>query len=134
MSFFKKIFGGREIKVAYGVLDEANLRLDNQEFTLVRSKIEEFLNKHPNDIVNLIKSGTSPRQWAYSSIANVAGDLLESGQFHIYRGVLNPTGQGPNLLKLYDSAVEELVNMGAIDLSSAEIERKALRDSMKNVG
>lgn len=134
MSFFKRIFGGKEIKAAFGLLDEANLTLNNQEFNLVRSKIEEVLKKHPDDIVKLFNSGTPPRQWAYSSIANVAGDLLETGQFHMYRGTLNPMGPGPNLLKLFDSALDELVKMGAIDLSTAETEKKALRDNMKGVG
>ena len=34
------------------------------------------------------KPGGTPREWVYIQIGNVAGDMLESGQYHIYRGVL----------------------------------------------
>jgi len=61
MSFLKKIFGGKEIKAAFGVSDETNLTLNNQEFSLVKSKIEKVLNKYPEDIIKLFKSGTLPQ-------------------------------------------------------------------------
>jgi hypothetical protein len=123
-SIFRKLFGNNEIKAAYGVLDEACHMLNNKDFDLVRKYIDNDLKNHSEYIIKLIKDGTSPRQWAYSSIANIAGDLLETGQYHIYRGVLNPLKSGNNLLKLYDDALDELVKMGSIDINKANFEKK----------
>jgi hypothetical protein len=134
MSFFKKIFGGDEIKAAIGTLDEAKISLNNPAYSIVRAEIDKVLNRHASELKNIIANGTPPRQWAYSAIANVAGDLLESGQFHLYRGVLNPVGHGQDLLKLYDTALDELVKMGAMSSSSTDTEKKALRNNLKSIG
>jgi hypothetical protein len=133
-SIFNKIFGAKEIKAAYRVLDEACRTLNNEDFDIVRKYIEKVLKKFPNDIAKLIKDGTSPREWGYSSIANVAGDLLETGQYHLFPGVINPFGSGNNLLKLFDDAIDELVKMRAIEINNAKVQKKALRDNIKNVG
>ncbi len=134
MTFFKKIFGSKEIKSALCVIEEAKTTLENTEFHIIESILKEILRKHPNDIINIIKNGTPARQWGYAAIANVTGDLLETGKYHIHRGMLNPLGPGASLLKLYDSAVDELVRMGIVNVSSAEIEKKALRKNLNTVG
>lgn len=130
----KKIFRSKELKLAFNVLNEAGVKLNNQDFNIVKLKIKEVLDEDPKIIKKLFSDGISPYQWAYSAIANVTGDLLESGQFHIYREVLNPLGPGKNLLKLYDSAVDELVKMSVVDSDTANIEKKALRKNIRNVG
>jgi len=130
----KKIFRSKEVKVAFNVLDEAGVKLNNPDFNIVELKIKQVLNEDPKGIEKLFSHGTSPYQWAYSAIANVTGDLLESGQFHLYRAVLNPMGPGKNLLKLYDSAVDELVKMSVVDSDTANIEKKALRKNIRSVG
>ena len=60
--------------------------------------------------------------------------MLESGQYHIYRGVLNPMGPGEDLLKMFDATYDELVHMKAIDPGYANKQKAALRKNMKDVG
>ena len=67
-------------------------------------------------------------------ILNISGDMVESGQHHIYRGVINPMGPGQNLLKIFDSAMDELVKLGDTDKENAETQKKAIRENIKNVG
>lgn len=67
-------------------------------------------------------------------IANISGDTVGSGQYHIYRGVLNPIGPGQNLLKILDSAMDELVRLGDTDKENAETQKKATRENTRKVG
>ncbi|MEK7950440.1 hypothetical protein [Luteolibacter soli] len=43
----------------------------------------------------------TPRQVALQFAGNTAGDALESGKWHLYRGVLSPAGN--ELMRLYDA-------------------------------
>ena len=103
---------------------------------MVRSIIEKALLTKPADLVRDIQesSGRTPREWVYSQIGNIAGNLLETGQYHIYRGVLNPMGPGGDLLKMYDATYDELVQMKAIDQDYANEQKEALRKNIQNVG
>ena len=67
-------------------------------------------------------------------IANTSGDMVESGQYHIYRGVLNPMGPGEDLLNIFDSAMDELVKLGDIDEKNAQVQKEALRKNIQGVG
>jgi hypothetical protein len=132
--FRRKLFQSKEIMDAQKALNQAATLIGNPDVSLVKGEIEKVIIQHPDDIVNAIKSGISPLQWATSALANVAGDMLETGKYHIYRGFLNPAGPGNSLLKIYDTAIDHLVQMGAVDSMSANTEKKALRDNLKTVG
>lgn len=134
IKFLNRLFAKKELKTTLGVLGEASCTFDNPAYELVRSKIEEVINEKPNEIVNLIQGGTPPRQWIYTAIANLAGDLVQSGEYHMYRGVLNPLGLGKDLLRLHDSAIDELVRIGVVDSNSAATAKKAIRENIKEVG
>lgn len=60
--------------------------------------------------------------------------MLESGQYHIYRGVLNPMGPGKDLPMMFDATYDELVQMKAIASDYAEQQKAALRENIKGVG
>jgi len=134
MGFFQRLFPSRESKMVSKLLDEVDETFDNSAFPIVREKIERVISENPPELKNLLKDTNSSYEWVYSSIANVAGDMLESGQYHMYRGVLNPTGYGPTLLELFDVAVDELVKLRAINQDLAQKEKSALRKNLNNVG
>lgn len=78
-------------------------------------------------------------QFIVGSISNYAGDLLERGNFHLYRGVLSPAGE--KLLEYYDFAMTQLKNLGGIQADGSMItdeyikqERKVLLENIKNIG
>jgi len=132
MKFLKKLFAPKEVRAALGVLDEANYKFNSTAFQLVRNQVEEIILARPKEFARVIQKGNTPRQWVYSSIANRAGDHVESGQHHFYRGALNPLGE--DLLRLFDSAVDELVRLGAVDADNAETQKVAIRESIKSAG
>lgn len=134
MKFLKKIFAQKEVKAALGILDEASYKFDNEAFRIVRKPIEKTILAKSHKFVNVIQNGVSPREWTYTAIAEVAGDLLGSGSYHIYRGVLNPLGPGNDLLKLFNAAIDELTKIGALDIKEAKAAKNAIRDNIKSVG
>jgi len=136
MNFLKKAFPSKEVKAALGALDEAANRFQTEAFRIVRNVIERSLQANPNAFVHLIheSGGRTPREWVYSQIGNIAGELLESGQYHIYRGVLNPIGPGNDLLKMFDATYDELLQMKAVDPAYANRQKEALRKNIQDVG
>lgn len=134
MKFIKKLIAPKEIKAALGILDEASCIFDSSAFEMVKNKIEELVLSRPEEFIQLVQKGTSPRQWIYSVMANISGDLIESGEFHVYRGVINPVGPGEDLLKLFDASVDELVRINAIDQAKADEQKSAIRENIKGVG
>lgn len=146
MSFFKKLTAPKEVRAALAVLDEiactkvsqlgitipsASCWHDSEGFQIVRNEIEKMILARANEFARMIQKGTSPRQWVWGAVANIAGDLIESGQYHIYRGVLNPLGPGEYLAQLFGVAVDELASMGTVDPDYARDQKAAL---WKNVG
>ena len=124
----------KEVNEALKMLDDLEQSLDNASFWLVRDHIEKVILAQPNKFADLIRRGTPLRVWIFSAIANTAGDLVESGNYHIYRGTINPLGPGFDLLKLFDMAIDELVKMKVLKEERAKEEKRAIRENIKNVG
>ncbi len=129
----KKSFASKDIKEALVILDEIGRTIGGSGFDLVREPVEKYLVSHGKEYKETV-SETSARQWVYSAVANTAGDFMESGHYHIYRGVLNPMGPGGDLLKLFDSTIDELVKMGALEAENAKKEKARLRKNMDQMG
>lgn len=136
MSILRKAFAPQEVKAALGALEEAAYRFQFDAFQMVRTVIEKSLFSNPDAFVRAIREsgGRTPREWVYSQIGNIAGDMLESGQFHIYRGVLNPIGPGEDLLKMFDVTYDELLQMKAVTPEYATSQKDALRECIRGVG
>lgn len=122
-----------EVKEAMEILDEAEEKFGTG-FDLVSEHIEKGINENTKQFLEVVGKGRSVRKYIYSMIANISGDMVESGQYHIYRGVINPMGPGQNLLKIFDSAMEELIELGDTDRENAETQKKVIRENIKNVG
>ncbi len=71
---------------------------------------------------------------ALTMIANLAGDWLETGKYHMYRGVLNPLTGGESLLRVYNGTVDRLEEVGEISKDDAERNKKQLLDNIKSNG
>ena len=132
MKFLKKILASKEVKAALGVLDEAELSLDSGEWQLVRGRIENIILARPTDFTRVIQKGADPRVWVYSAIANFAGDCAESGEYHIYRGVLGPSGK--TFLRIFRAAVDELTRLGNMDAEFAAKQKTAIWKNIETAG
>jgi len=62
----------------------------------------------------------------------VAGDLVTSGHYHIYRGLLSTIGEG--LLGIFDYAEDELVKVGHTDAEAAAKDKAGVRQNIKEMG
>jgi len=122
----------KEVCSALDILDEAKYKLDSPAFEKVQRCVKLAIQENISDVVRIIREEQPPRHYVYSMIANVSGDWLESGEYHMYRGVLNPMGEG--MLKLFDTTVDELVLIGACDKKFAKEQKKGVRANIKTVG
>jgi len=135
MNFLAALFPSKEFKAVLGVYNEAKFRFkDSEAFKLVEADIKKWISSHPIKITSLVSEGAPPRQVVYALIANIAAYRVESGNYHIYRGVLNPMLHGGKLLKLFDEATDELMKIGSWTEEQAKREKKAIRDNIKEVG
>ena len=131
---FKKSFSKKEVKEAIGILKEASQEFGSGGFDLVKEHIEKSILSNTNQFIDVVRKGRSVRKYVYSMIANISGDMVESGQYHIYRGVLNSMGPGEDLLKIFDAAMTELVRLGDSDVENANKQKAAVRENIKTVG
>ncbi len=130
----KRLFPPKEVKAIFDVIDEADTKFNHcVGFKLVREYLERIVHSDPGAVAKKVREGLSPRQITYSLIANVSGDMLESGDYHVYRGVLNPM-VGEDLLRVFDGATDEGVAMGAEPAEKAERNKAAIRKNIANVG
>lgn len=130
----KKSFSKKEVKEALGILEEASQKFGSGGFDLVKEHVEKSILSDTEQFMDVVRKGRSVRKYVYSMIANVSGDMVESGHYHIYRGILNPMGPGEDLLKIFDSAMDELVELGDTDKKNAEEQKEAVRKNMENMG
>ena len=113
-------FASKEVRTVLSLLCEAGSLFDATTFELVRSRIEKDVISRCHEYEHAIRDGTPPRLLVYTAIANTAGDCIQSGEFHLYRGYLNPMGPGKDLLNMFDAAIDELVRIGATDAVHGE--------------
>lgn len=130
----KRVFPPKEIKDVLDTLNEIEAEFDNSGFQLVKRHIKNAIRITPDAVIDGIKQLKSSREWVYSWVVNIAGDLVESGQYHLYRGIINPMGPGNELLKIYNKAIDKLVEMKVLDSERAEKEKSALQENIKSVG
>jgi hypothetical protein len=134
MYFLKKLFASKEVRAAVGVLDEISCAFDGPAFDIVRKEVEDVIFGAPAHFSQRVREGTPPRKWVWSAIANIAGDLLETGQYNVgcCHGVLSPIGPGVDLLRLFDTAADELVKLGAATPEFAEKQKDAIRNNIRH--
>ncbi|MCG2726779.1 MAG: hypothetical protein L6420_11125 [Elusimicrobia bacterium] len=131
--YFTETEKDSEIKEALEILNLAANKF-GKDFHLVRRQIEKDINSDTKQFLNVVQNGRSVRKYIYSQICNISGDMLESGQYHIYRGTLNPMGHGKGLLKIFDTATDELLKLGDHDDKFAKEQKESIRENIKHIG
>lgn len=128
--------------VAISILEEyANNFNSNLFDTEIESKIKTFLTKDKKVLNNnkFYNDELMVRGLIAGMIGNYAGDLLESGEFHLYRGVLSPAGK--EMLKYYDFAMKEVLKIGGTNPNGEPLteeyiteQRNILLENIRQVG
>ncbi len=130
----RRLLAPKEVKVALDALDQIGKEMSNHAFDTVKSRIEDEFLKNPRPVSYEAKKGVSPYNQVCFAMANLAGDLLESGEYHMHRGVLNPLGDGLALLDLYKFALAKLVQNRMITQAEADSNYSDLITNIKSVG
>lgn len=71
---------------------------------------------------------------AHSQIVSATFDLLVSGKFHLYYGVLNPMSCASNMIDVYDSCMEWAFNNHQIDDDTRKEQRELLNTGISEIG
>ena len=130
----KKFFVSKKVKAVLSALDELDLEFNKFEiFQDVRNQAKKRILKNSEHINKVtIEQNVKPIRAAYSWINNVSGDMLESGQYHIYRATLNPIGT--QLLRIFDISTDKLLELGDMDNAKACKHKEAIRHNIKTIG
>lgn len=110
--------------------DEFNCR----GYSLVEKILSDAVLHEPSQAVAMIAEEGSPKEFVYDRIASIALDQIESGQYHIYRGVLDPMGIGKDLVSIFNRVVEEMVRLGSIDRAKANELLRMMQDGVRFSG
>jgi len=114
-------------------LDEAEKELINDSFSLIRIHFEKAIKKDADKILNWIQEyNSNPLSWIYSKTSNISGNMVESGEYHIYRGALNENGQ--QLQRLFDDSTDKLYELGEIEKDYANNQKGNIREYIKGIG
>jgi hypothetical protein len=133
MSFFNNVFIEKEIKECLDILQESGHILSGIGFEDIKNKVESNLLKDKKEIAKIIsQDGISPHEIVYFGINNNVREMLESGQYHVYRGVLNFMGN--YFLNAFCISMDELVKMGAVSKDDGEEYKSIVKDNMNQMG
>ncbi len=121
------------------------------EVRLTKEAVDAFLNTYPSTCTELIRAGVNnflrdtervvypiridhmkPDQLALILITNVLAEHLQSGQFHVYRGILGMVGQ--DMLKLWDIAAKDIRKLGYHTEEEMQKELTWIREQIKQMG
>ena len=133
MRMFKTLFTPKPIKLLLTQLDIFEDKIDLPGFNLVKQKVTRNIRLNEVAFAKAItESHISSEQIIAAEVANVSGDMLETGEHCIYRGVLSPRGE--QLMALFERALDELVRIGAISEEKKHEDVGGLRSTIRSVG
>ena len=91
MNRLQLLFYPKEVQHLILELDLLWKKYDSDEFMsttscvpILKPQIDLAIKKNKSDIANVLRNGTKPSIMALTMIANLAGDWLETGKYHIY--------------------------------------------------
>jgi hypothetical protein len=93
----------------------------------------QWKEEHKKNYNVQIKEGETHEAFIYNFLVHSVGDLLESGRFHVYRGVLN--AEGILYKQLFEHAIGTMIEMGGYtdEWANANL-RAAVYKGIKEVG
>ena len=130
--YIHKIFLPQKIKILLDKLNNLDILKENSSSTIVKNHIEAAILKDRKIVIKKLQNNKSKYPLLYGMIANIAGDLVESGEYHIYRGYLNE--EGANLLKLFNDSIDRLTELKAIEKDYANEQKKAIHENIRHAG
>lgn len=97
-------------------------------------EIKKRINADKADVATWKDYDTDYIKIAHSLLANVSFDLLASGHYHIYYGVLNPMRCSSCLLAVYNGSMKWAVSNGLIDEETQQEQYDYLLKCISEIG
>jgi hypothetical protein len=139
MNFIKRIFSSKELKAALGVIDECDVLFSNSSlggngFDIIKSELKAYMHKNEKNLIDHIEKGQSPRACVLFAIATMTKNQIISGNYHIYRGVLNNLSGGSSLQSIYNQSLDLLVKEGRLTEEDSKYSKDQLRKAIEEMG
>ena len=133
MNIFKKMLATKEVKKVLAALYFVESELDNPTFHIVKQVAERAILAPQNRITHyIVDKKMTPIQVVYITILDITSNYLSSGQYHFYRGELNP--QGEELYRIFNIALENLETSGYLSHDIAEENKAWISKQIADVG
>lgn len=133
------IKAGKEVATTIKALEDLRPRYDSEGIFHssavddVFKQAKKIIRADKKDVVEgIAKDGRDPAEIALTALWNVSNQVVSSGQYHVYRGIL--TDQGKGYLYVYNKTVDVLLDKGFIDKEEAESNRKSIKENIKSAG
>jgi hypothetical protein len=134
MSIISRLFQSKELREFNKLLSQLKIEFNNPSFDVIGERLSKWALDNPKDLKEMMDKDINHELWINGHVANYSGDLVCSGEYHMYRGVLNPVGHGENLLRLFDDSTDFAYNKGEFDKAFADEQKKCVRIGLQQVG
>jgi hypothetical protein len=101
-------------------------------FNTIKPYVVRLIKDKEKTVCSIKEDKMTPHNLVLLLITNVTGELLSSGRYHIYRGILNMTGTG--LLAIWHYAISELEKSGYYSSEQAKEDNEWINKQIKEVG
>jgi hypothetical protein len=143
LEFYSSRFRPKEVADCLAALEQvrplfskvmpANSVMLDADLVLSRVKSAVTSSAWRKALIELIKNeGNAPRDVILSLVVQESKSLLETGQYHIWRGALKDSGFA--IKATFDIAMDELVKNGIIDEADANKQRVEVANAIASVG
>lgn len=122
----------KEIEMCITEFNNISQELSASAKEIVKPVVFDYLKDTEKTLYSLQKDKISPRNLIFLLITNAIAEILPTGHYHIYRGVLSQVGH--DLLKLFDYAVNELEEKGCFSHEEAKEDKAWIREQINGVG
>lgn len=128
MNIFQMFFLEKELKQIFLALHQAESEIGCYSFSIIRKSVEQCILVSMKGRVKQVLdiNNATPITMVYCIIANVVADYLSTGQYHVYRGLLNFTGQ--DLYKILNICLKKIEQVGFTFGSQSAKEFRAVVD------
>ena len=105
---------------------------DNIAASAIKNAAIDLARDKEKTIYSIKEEGVSPAILAHILITNSIQELLLSGQYHVYRGILNAVGNA--MVDCWDNSVDQLEILGRYSPQEAEDDKNWIRNEIKLIG
>ena len=141
MGIFDKLFDNELIlaqKTLLKKLDEIENKYNNNSFYIYKDDLIMGI-KHKQQAIKILEISKgfpgNIDEFFHGSINQMSGNDLESGKYHVYRGMLNIIGQ--DILDMFDKSLDFMWELKAKGMPSIEFvkeQKNVIRKNISKVG